>query len=81
MRFALIPHNFCCHMSEELERPLILQMCKKVVGLCSHLYLGGGTITEGMRVELAEARRLGIPVSMVHDHGTSLGFSDLEGEE
>ena len=79
--FVLVPHNICRHMSEELERFQIMRMCRSLVGMCSHLYLKGGVMTHGMTEELQEARRLGIPCSMVHDHGDVLAFSSLEGEE
>jgi hypothetical protein len=79
--FVLIPHRIFYHMNEEEERGMILEGCKALVGVCRHFYIGGIGVTDGMRVELEEARRLGIPCSIVHDYGEVLTFSQMEGEE
>jgi hypothetical protein len=48
-------------ISEATERDLALRMCLALVGLSDGVRVFGEP-TEGMRLEIAEAHRLGIPV-------------------
>lgn len=48
-------------VNEAKERDLALRMCLQLVALCDELRVYGN-VSEGMRLEIAEARRLGIPV-------------------
>jgi hypothetical protein len=79
--YVLIPHLFCQHMDERRERLTIMRMCREMVGICRRLCVGHTPMSSGMKEELEEARRLGVPTFMVHDHGHTLTFSPLEGEE
>ena len=48
-------------LSDKRERDLALRMCLRLVGFADELRVYGEP-TEGMRLEIAEAKRLGIPV-------------------
>jgi len=51
-------------LQETVERELALRLCLRLVGLSDAVYAYGEP-TEGMRLEIAEAERLGIPVVYV----------------
>ena len=48
-------------LNEKTHRELAMSYCLRLVGVCDELWLFGEP-TEGMRLEIAEAERLGIPV-------------------
>ena len=48
-------------LDEENERDLALKLCLRLVALADEVRVYG-ELTEGMRLEVEEARRLGIPV-------------------
>jgi len=48
-------------LNEETERDLALRLCLELVGLADEVWVYGEP-TDGMRLEIAEAERLGIPV-------------------
>jgi len=48
-------------IDEATERDLALTICLAMLALCDALQVYGEP-TEGMRLEIAEARRLGIPI-------------------
>ena len=48
-------------IDERTERSLAMACCLKLVSLCDEVHVHGAA-TEGMRLEIAEAERLGIPV-------------------
>ena len=48
-------------IDEKTERPLALRICLELVGLADEVRVYG-ELSEGMRLEIAEAERLGIPV-------------------
>jgi len=48
-------------VDEATERDLALRLCLRLVALSDEVYAYGEP-TEGMRLEIAEAERLGIPV-------------------
>ncbi len=54
-------------ISERTERDLALKLCLQFVALSDEVRVYGEP-TEGMRLEIAEARRLGIPVVDGADH-------------
>jgi hypothetical protein len=59
----LAPHIYLPQfLSEATERDLALRLCLRLVALCDELRIRGPEITEGMRLEIAQAERLGIPV-------------------
>ena len=58
----LAPQLFLPHfLDERTERHLAMRICLKLVSLTDEVRVYGEP-TEGMRHEIAEARRLGIPV-------------------
>jgi len=48
-------------IDEATERDLAVRLCHRLIGLSDEMRVFG-SISEGMRLEIAEARRLGIPV-------------------
>ena len=48
-------------LEEKNERDLVLRLCLKLVALTDELHVYG-FLSEGVRLEIAEAHRLGIPV-------------------
>jgi len=48
-------------IDEATERDLALTICLAMLALCDELQVYGEP-TEGMRLEIAEARRLGVPI-------------------
>jgi len=59
------PHLYLPQLLEEAsERDLAMRLCLGLVALCDELHAYGEP-TEGMRLEIAEAERLGIPVVYV----------------
>ena len=58
----LAPHLFLPQFIDEpTERELALRICLRLVAMAEEVYVYGET-SEGMRLEIAEAERLGIPV-------------------
>ncbi len=65
----LAPHIYLPQFIDETtERELALRVCLAFVALADELRFFGEP-TEGMRLEIAEARRLGIPVVAGDDQG------------
>jgi len=62
-------------LDEAMERDQALRLCLKLVALSDEVRVFG-TVTEGMHLEITEARRLGIPV-VAGDHE---GEMSLTGE-
>lgn len=64
----LAPHlllpRFLCESNLE-ERELGIKMGLKLLALCSELWVFGNRISAGMRREIAEAGRLGVPVKHI----------------
>lgn len=64
----LAPHllmpRFLCEANPE-ERELGIKMGLQLLALCSELWVFGGRISEGMRREIAEAERLGVPIKHI----------------
>jgi hypothetical protein len=64
----LAPHVMLpAYIDEATERDLALQHCMRLVAACDEVRVYGEP-TEGMQLEIAEARRLGVPV-VVGDDG------------
>src|SRR5262245_52730409 len=56
------PHCYLpTFVNEKTERDLALRLCLELLALCDEIRVYSGP-TEGMKLEIAEARRLGIPV-------------------
>jgi len=47
------------------ERAAGIQMGLRVLATCEELWIGGTHISEGMKIEISEAERLGIPVKRI----------------
>ena len=63
----LAPHLLLpWYLDESTERDLALQHCLRLVAAADELRVFG-SVSEGMALEIAEARRLGIPIVFV-DH-------------
>ncbi len=58
----LAPHLYLpAFLSESTEREVAVKLCLALVAVCDEVRVYG-ELTEGVRREIAEARRLGIPV-------------------
>ena|SRR5713101_1232582 len=58
----LAPQLYLPHfLDEATERDLALRLCLRLVGLADEVQIFGSP-SEGMKLEIAEARRLGIPI-------------------
>jgi hypothetical protein len=58
----IAPHLILpAYIDESTERELALDHCLRLVAVADEVLVFGSP-TEGMRLEIAEARRLGIPV-------------------
>jgi hypothetical protein len=49
-------------LDESTERDVAMRLCLRLVSLSDEVRVYGPEISEGMRLEIAEAERLGIPV-------------------
>ena len=62
------PHLYLpLFISEETERELAISLDLRLLDMCSELWACGGTISDGMRREIAHAKRKGIPVRYVKE--------------
>ena len=62
------PHLYLpLFLSEETERELAIRLDLRLLDMCSELWACGGTISDGMRREIAHAKRKGIPVRYVKE--------------
>jgi hypothetical protein len=63
----LAPHLMLpSYLNDATERDLALRHCLRLVAACDEMRVFGEP-TQGMRLEIAEARRLGVPVVVVDD--------------
>ena len=60
------------------ERKIGIQMGLRVLTACDELWLCGSRISTGMRCELAEAKRLGIPVKRISKEQIQGGLTIME---
>lgn len=60
------------------ERKIGIQMGLRVLTACEELWLCGSRISTGMRCELAEANRLGIPVKRISKKQIQGGLTIME---
>lgn len=60
------------------ERKIGIQMGLRVLTACDELWLCGSRISTGMRCELAEAKRLGIPVKKISKKQIQGGLTIME---
>ena len=63
----LIPHAIMSYMREDQERDLILEKCKDMVTKCDELWVVGLHFSQGMNMEIEEARKKNIPVKWVEE--------------
>ena len=62
---AVAPHAYLPYLLDDTvaeERALALEFDTKLLKLCTRLVVYGDVISSGMRVEIEEATKLGIPV-------------------
>jgi Domain of unknown function (DUF4406) len=66
---VIAPHLMLPHFIDETtERPLALAHCLRLVAAADEVRVYG-EVTAGMQLEIAEARRLGIPVVFIDHNG------------
>jgi hypothetical protein len=68
------------YINESTERDLAIAHCLRLVAAADEVRVYG-EISEGMRVEIDEARRLRIPISFVHDHNDDDPQDEAEGRQ
>jgi len=56
-------HQF---IDEKTQRDLAMMFCSKLVSICQEVWVYGIDITDGMRQEIEEASRQGIPVKFIN---------------
>ena len=63
----LIPHLMFGYLNEEKDRIEILKTCVSLVGLCTTFIVLGDHISDGMDLEIKEAKARNIPIEFMDD--------------
>ena len=62
---AVAPHAYLPYLLDDripAERELALEFGQKLLAMCSQMVVYGSRISEGMKGEIATARKMGIPI-------------------